>query len=182
MVIVGADTETTGFDFDRGDRIVEVCFGIYHATAAGLEHLRTINQRINPERAIPAEAQRVHGISLEDLKTSPTWSGFAPTVQRILDRADMLVIHNAEFDVPFLQGEQARAGYPVSRPLDAFCTMRNGLWATFDGKSPTLKELCWSLGIKYDPTAAHAASYDVEVMMQAYWRGVQLGLYPNPIK
>lgn len=183
MVIVGLDTETTGFDFygNKKDRIIEACFALYNWDGTTLEHLKTITQRINPERSIPADAQAVHGISYEDVKAAPKWAEFAPKVKLILDRADLLVIHNAAFDEPFLEGEQDRAGLTVGRKLPTFCTMENGRWATFDGKNPSLKELCWSLGIEYDTSKAHAAEYDVHVMMACYEKAVRLGLYTNPI-
>lgn len=182
MVIAGLDTETTGFDFFKGDRIIEACFGIYQVEHDGIKHLKSITQRINPERSIPADAQAVHGISLESLKESPTWKDFAPKVDAILSKVDLLVIHNAEFDMPFLYGEQERAGYKVDRQIPTFCTMANGRWATFDGKSPQLRELCWSLGVDYDPSVAHAADYDVSRMMACYEKGIELGFYPSPIK
>lgn len=182
MIIAGLDLETTGFSHDKGDRIVEVCFGIYQGTEAGITHLKTVTQRINPLRSIPIEAQRVHGISLEDLKLSPTWKDFAPKAKLILDKADMVVIHNAAFDEPFIRGEMMAAGMPITKPIPVFCTMANARWACADGKNPSLQELAWSLGIPYDPSVAHAADYDVGVMMECYRKGVMLGLYPNPIK
>ena len=185
MVIVGLDTETTGFSFtEKKDRIVEACFAIYIYDGKELEHKRTITQRINPERSIPADAQAVHGISFEDVKLMPKWAEFADTAKKILDRADVVVIHNAAFDVDFLVNEQDAAGQPLTGSLEAksFCTMTNARWATFDGKSPSLKELCWSLGIEYDVTKAHAAEYDVHVMMACYEKAVALGLMDNPFQ
>lgn len=184
MVIVGLDTETTGFSFtDKKDRIVEACFAIYTYDGETLTHKRTITQRINPERSIPADAQAVHGISLDDVRGEPKWAEFADTAKKILDRADVVVIHNAAFDVDFLVNEQEFAGYPLTGSLEAksFCTMVNGRWATFDGKSPSLKELCWSLGVEYDPALAHAAEYDVTRMMACYEKAIKLGLFANPI-
>lgn len=184
MVIVGLDLETTGFDFygKKQDRIIEACFSIYTYDPIGhdLVHKKTITQRINPERNIPEDAQAVHGISYEDVKASPKWAAFAPTVQKILAIADVVVIHNAAFDEPFLEGEQQQAGYALGRKIPTFCTMENGRWATFDGKNPSLKELCWSLGVEYDVTKAHSADYDVSVMMECYIKGVTLGLYATP--
>lgn len=177
MVIVGLDLETTGLSFDKGDRILEVCFGIYKASDDHIEHLRTINTRINPQRAISAEAQAVHGISYEDIKESPTWEDFGETASKILTRADLLVIHNAEFDYPFIKGEMNRVGRPLERDIPTFCTMNNGRWATFDGKRPSLRELCWSLGNDYDPSAAHSAEYDVNKMMECYSKALKLGLF-----
>lgn len=179
MVIAGLDTETTGVHFDKGDRILEACFGLYEADGDSIRHLKTITQRINPQRAIPADAQAIHGISYEDVKASPTWADWAPTAKKILDRVEMLVIHNAAFDIPFLYGEMDRVGCPVGRQIQTFCTMERGRFGTFDGKNPSLRELCWSLGIDYDPSAAHAAEYDVHKMMECYNKGIKLGLYDN---
>lgn len=183
MVIVGCDTETTGFSFEKKDRIVEACFAIYTLDDLTLTHQRTITQRIDPERSIPADAQAVHGISLDDVRGKPKWAEFADTAKKILDRADMVVIHNAAFDVDFLVNEQDAAGKPLTGSLadKSFCTMTNGRWATFDGKSPSLKELCWSLGIDYDPALAHAAEYDVYCMMACYEKAIKLGLFDKPI-
>lgn len=182
MIVVGVDTETTGFKARKGDKILEACFNIYRfdPTDGTFTHLRTITQRINPLRAIPEEAQAVHGITLESLKLCPTWADFAPTVKKILDAADLLVIHNAEFDLEFLQAEQEAAGYPVDRAIASFCTMENGRWACCDGKAPKLVELCVALGIDFDPDAAHGAEYDTSKLMEAYRKGIQLGLFPQP--
>jgi DNA polymerase-3 subunit epsilon len=180
MIIVGCDTETTGFHPHKGDRIIEACFGIYRYEAGVMTLLKTVTQRINPQRSIPADSQRIHGISYEDVKASPIWSDFAPTVEKILSKADLVVIHNAEFDVRFLDHEQSQAGSPVSKWPPVVCTMETARWATFDGKRPSLAEVCWALGIEYDPSKAHAAAYDVDVMMQAYAKGLSLGLYKLP--
>lgn len=180
MIVVGLDLETTGFSYPKGDRIVEVCLGIYSFDGSDLTHLKTITQRINPQRAIPIEAQRVHGICLEDLREMPVWADFAEKVKKVLDRADLVVIHNAEFDAPFITGEQQGAGYPLAKPMPSFCTMNNGLWATFDGKRPSLGELAWSLGVEYDKSVAHAADYDVGVMMECFKKGLQLGFFKLP--
>lgn len=174
-LIAGMDLETTGFDYLKGDRIVEACFNIYRQDDDGLTLLKTIEQRIDPERSMPAAAQAVHGISLDDLKGKPKWVDFAPTVKKILEKVDLVVIHNAGFDQPFITAAMEAAGLPVK--FEAFCTMENGRWATFDGKSPSLKELCWSLGIEYDPSKAHGASYDVSVMMDCYQKAKILGLF-----
>ncbi len=183
MIVVGLDVETTGFKFDKGDRIVEACFSVYRVNVDGtFTHLRTIAHRINPERSIPEDAQAVHGIALEDLVGAFVWADIAPRVQALLDKTDLLVIHNAPFDRSFLYGEQARAGYPINREVATFCTMENSRWACPDGKLPKLVELCYALGIEYDGTKAHGAEYDVQIMMLAYQKAIQLGLFPNPLK
>ena len=177
MIITGLDLETTGLDFDKGDRIIEVCLDVHRLDGDDLVRIKTITQRINPMRAISKEAQQVHNIALEDLKAAPKWEEFAPTVAKILASTDMLVIHNAAFDMPFIAGEMRRVGSPVRLDLQAFCTMENGRWATFDGKRPSLKELCWSLGVEYDATKAHGADYDTHLMMECYTKGQKLGLF-----
>lgn len=179
MLVVGVDTETTGLKYHKGDRIIEVCFDLYdfNPDTNTMVHVRTVSQRINPQRSISADAQRVHGISMEDLREMPTWSEYSEKVQKILERADLLVIHNAEFDQEFIWGEQQAAGRPVTRDVPVYCTMENGRWATFDGKKPSLRELAWVLGVPYDPSAAHAADYDTKVMMECWHRGVKLGFF-----
>lgn len=178
MIILAVDTETTGLKPEKGDRIIEVCLGLYEVDDTGVvTEIETVTQRINPLRAIPIEAQRVHGISLEDLRTMPTWSDFAEQAEKIISRADLVVIHNAEFDAPFIETEQRNAGRPLATPLRTFCTMENARWATFDGKRPTLAELCWSLGIAFDTSAAHSADYDTKKMMECFGKGLRLGLY-----
>jgi DNA polymerase-3 subunit epsilon len=64
------------------------------------------------------------------------------------------------------------------RPV--ICTMLNAPWATFNGKNPRLEELCFACGVDYDPALAHAAAFDVDVMMQCYWRGLKFGFYQEP--
>jgi DNA polymerase-3 subunit epsilon len=178
MLIVGLDTETTGFKYEKDDRIIEVAMDLYRDDG---ERLKTINLRINPERTIPAEAQAVHGISYEDVKAAPKWRDINDTVVKVLSRADLIVIHNAQFDRAFIDAELARCGVKLDWP-PVFCTMENGRWATFDGKSPSLKELCWALGVTYDESKAHAADYDTQVLMECFNKGVALGLFINPIK
>lgn len=90
--------------------------------------------------------------------------------------ADMLIAHNMAFDLPFISMELARINQPIPSK-GAFCTMENGRWATFNGKSPKLSELCFALDVSYDQAAAHAADYDVEVMMQCFFKCVYRGVF-----
>lgn len=179
MIITGLDIETTGLDFDKGDRIIEICLNVNRlATDGTLEHLKTVTQRINPMRPISKEAQAVHNIAYEDLKASPKWEDYAPIASRILEATDVFVIHNADFDWPFVSGEMNRIGMPIKKDTQRlFCTMENGRWSTFDGKKPSLRELCWSLGIDYDVSKAHGADYDTQVMMDCFVKGQKLGYF-----
>lgn len=179
-LIAAVDTETTGVKPEKGDRIIEVSFGLYVWHDDGrIEHRKTITQRINPLRAIPIEAQRVHGIALEDLKEMPIWVDFADQVKKILDHADVIIGHNVAFDWDFLKHEQRAAGRAV-KEIPTFCTMDNARWATFDGKRPSLGELCWALGIEYDTSKAHGAEYDISVTMECFKKGLELGLFKAP--
>ena len=181
MRIVGLDLETTGLKYEKGDKIIEVCLSGYDLVGTDLRHVETYTQRVNPLRTISVEAQRVHGITLEDLRTMPVWADIAPNIKRMLDEADVVVIHNEAFDRVFIEGEQRAAGHALETML-TFCTMDKGRWATYDGKLPKLGELCWTLDIDYDPSVAHAADYDVAKMMECFIKGLKLGLFKLELK
>lgn len=176
-IITVADTETTGFRSDKGHRIIEFCAAMFDLESR--QHLRTYTFRINPLRDIPADATRVHGIYLEDLVDAPTWEKTAPLVNKILTKTDLFVAHNCEFDATFIGEELLRVGIaPPDVPM--FCTMKNGRWATPNGKNPKLGELCWALQVEYDPAKAHAAEYDVQKTAECLWRGLDARLYSLP--
>lgn len=176
MIIAGTDTETTGL-LDADHRIIEAYVGLWRPNG---EKIFSYDQRIDPQRGISADAQRVHGITLADLVGKPNWDEVGPKLHKVLSKADLYVWHNGDgFDGPFLDMEFKRIGLSLpERPT--VDTMLNGVWATHDGKKPTLQELCFACGIEYDPLAAHAAAYDVDVMMQAFFLGVQWGYFDLP--
>ena len=136
-------------------------------------------QRIDPQRAIDPDAQRVHGISYADLVGCPTWDAIAPEIARRMGEGDLLVAHNMGFDGPFLAAELIRVGLKAPDVL-AFCTMEGARWACPDGKLPKLAELCFALGVEYDHAKAHAADYDVSVTMDCFFRGLKRGFYELP--
>lgn len=172
------DTETTGVDQAKGDKIIEIALLTYDLESKVL--IDTYVQRIDPDRPIDPSAQAVHGISNEMLFGMPKWEEVVDTILMRLDRADLLVAHNFNFDGPFIAGELVRVGKRV--PLTpSFCTMENGRWATFNGKSPKLAELCFALGVDYDPTAAHAADYDTDVTAQCLFKGIERGFFTIPL-
>lgn len=174
MLITGFDTETTGLKQEDGHRIIEIALLTYDLDSRQL--VDTYIQRINPERAIDPKAQAVHGISYEELVGQPTWEQVADTVQSKLSATNLVVAHNLAFDMPFVTNELARISRQVPT-TGGFCTMENGRWATYDGKAPKLGELCYALDVPYDPTAAHSASYDVEVMMACFFKCVERGIF-----
>ena len=102
--IVAIDLETTGLSFSR-DRVVEVAAVCWHnGRETGVFH-----SLVNPERWIPASVIRIHGITDEMVKDQPAMADILPPLLECCD-ADLLVAHNASFDVQFLQGECQRAG------------------------------------------------------------------------
>lgn len=166
-LIAGLDTETTGLEI--GDhRLIEVYIGLWREDGT---KAFAFEQRIDPERSIAVDAQRVHGISSADLIGKPTWEAVAPAVYKVLSIATHFVAHNGEsFDGPFLAYELKRAGLALpDRPM--IDTMLKGVWATPDGKKPTLQELCFAMNEEYDPSKAHAAAYDVDRMMACFFKG-----------
>jgi DNA polymerase-3 subunit epsilon len=170
----GYDIETTGL-LTPDHRIIEVYVGLWDTTTR--KQVFTYEQRIDPERSIAADAQRVHGISAADLSGKPVWSMVAPALSKVLSKADFVIGHNIrEFDWPFTNQELRRVGLPaLDKPL--VDTMLEGRWAKPDGTVPNLGALCWACEVDYDPANAHAASYDVQVMVEAYFRALDWGFF-----
>lgn len=172
MIIAGLDIETTGL-LTPDHRIIEIYISLWKDK----KRIWQYEQRINPERAISTDSQRVHGISINDLYHMPTWETVAPIVCQILSRADLLIAHNGnEFDLPFIAKELKRVGLkmPEKPSID---TMLDGVWATSDGKKPKLGELAFACGIEYDPAKAHAASYKVDVMMRCFYKALDWSFF-----
>ena len=171
MKIVGLDIETTGL-LESDQRIIEIYAGRWDLTTGLLE--AELNLRIDPERAIQAEAYKVHGISGMDLIGKPNWKACAPTIHAFLTDCDLLVGHNGDgFDLPFINMELVRVGLPklVTPSIDTMSFR----WATPSGKPPSLAEVCLACEINYDPAKAHAAEYDVTVMMQTFFNAYRWG-------
>lgn len=174
-LICGLDLETTGLDQSAGHRIVEVAAVVHDLDTARL--LGKYVQRINPQRSIDPEAQRVHGITFEMLAHEPTWEQVAPNVHKILTAVQYMGGHNVVgFDWPFLTGEFQRIGMAVPK-VELIDTMLEARWATPLGKLPNLGELCFACGVDYDPEQAHGADYDITVNMQAYFAARAMGFF-----
>lgn len=176
-IILGADTETTGLEQSDGHRIIEIALLAYDFKSR--KCVDRYVQRIDPERSISTSAQDVHGISYTELVGMPKWGAVAPEVHKRMNAAQIMVAHNMGFDGPFIGAELLRVGLSLPN-ITPFCTMEQGRWSTFDGKFPKLGELCFALGVDYDPAKAHGASYDVEVMMECFFRGLDRGFYRIP--
>ena len=178
-LIAGLDLESTGTD-PANDRIVEVAVVVMELET-GLTRMR-FERRVNPGMHIPAGALEVHGISDADVLGAPPFRHIAGGMVALLTRVDLIVAHNGEsFDGPLLAHEIARSGVTLAgRMPPIFDTMLAGRGCTSDGKVPSLGELCFALDVDYDPSRAHAALYDVEVMLAAFRRGWELGVFALP--
>lgn len=177
-LIGGLDIETTGLSQEKGDKIIEVAV-VIRELETGKERLRW-TQRINPERGIDPGATAVHGIVFEELVSEPTWPAVAPKLGVILSKLDYVCTHNGEgFDLPFITHELMREGVAVP-PIRSIDTMMQGRWASPDGMPPNLRALCFACGIPYDTALAHAAEYDVRVMLDCFFGQFPRGFFNLP--
>ena len=161
------DTETTGFYHsaaENPDRLIEF---------AGLEMINrqltenTLHLYIHPQRDIPAEAAAIHGITLDQLEGKPV---FAQVAQQIFDflKGAELIIHNAKFDIGFLNAEFARVGLP---PIDSVCSVIDTLEMArnkYPGQKNNLDALCNRLGVDRSRRVLHGALIDCELLGGVY--------------
>lgn len=175
--ILGGDTETTGF-LDTGDhRFVEIYLGLWDLDTREL--IDAFDERIQPGRSIPIEASRVHGITAPMLAGRPEFRDIADRLVTFMGRGEFVVGHNwLSFDGPFINQELVRAGLPKLN-IPVVDTMTRARWATANGKSPSLGELCFAMGVPYDVTKAHGAAYDVQVMMESFFIGRRWGYFAD---
>lgn len=177
LIIGGLDLETTGLKQSEGHRIIEVCLKLHREDGSRIGGYTT---RINPMRGIDPAAEAVHGISLDMLIGEPTWEQVAPKLAAVMGKCDVIVAHNGVgFDGPFLYEEFKRVDIvpPQVRLVD---TMLQGRWATPDGALPNLRRLCWACGVEYDKDKAHAADYDVQVLMECFFKEWKGGFFEVP--
>ncbi|PRY91601.1 DNA polymerase III subunit epsilon [Donghicola tyrosinivorans] len=157
------DTETTGFDPEQGDRIVEIgCVELYNHMPTG----ETYHVYINPERPMPEEAFKVHGLGDDFLRDKPK---FAEVGQSFLDfvRDAKLVIHNASFDMKFLNAELRWMNLPqlpMSQALDTLEIARK----RFPGAPASLDALCRRFAIDNSSRTLHGALLDSEILAEVY--------------
>lgn len=157
------DTETTGFDPFSGDRIVEIgAVELMGHMATG----KTYHQYINPERGMPDEAFQVHGLGDDFLHDKPK---FAAVGQAFLDFIGdaKLVIHNAAFDMKFLNAELKWMNLPeipYNRAIDTLEIARK----RFPGSPASLDALCRRFGINNDARTLHGALLDSEILAEVY--------------
>jgi DNA polymerase-3 subunit epsilon len=157
------DTETTGLDPLRGDRLVEIgCVEIFNRMPTG----QIFHRHINPEREMPAEAFAVHGLSTAFLADKPL---FAHVVDEFLDFIGdtPLVIHNASFDIGFINAELARMSRPPiprERLVDTLMLARR----KHPGVSNRLDDLCSRYAIDNSRRTKHGALLDAELLAEVY--------------
>jgi DNA polymerase-3 subunit epsilon len=157
------DTETTGLDPDAGHRIVEIaCLELANHLPTG----RTFQRYLNPERDMPADALAIHGLSQEFLAGQKVFAETAGELLEFLADAP-LVIHNAEFDLGFLNAELARLGFAPIAPRRAIDTMLLAR-RKFPGAPASLDALCSRFNIDNSKRTLHGAMLDAELLSEVY--------------
>jgi DNA polymerase-3 subunit epsilon len=172
------DTETTGFEPGEGHRVVEI--GLVELE----DHFptgRTLQFYLNPERDVPIESQRVHGLSAEFLADKPLFASVADEFLEFVGDA-VLVIHNASFDMKFINAELTRAGrtpLSMARTVDTIEIAKRKV----PGARYSLDELCRRFSIDLTARTKHGALLDAELTAQVYLElvgGRQRGLALAP--
>lgn len=158
------DTETTGMDPAMGDRIIEI--GAVELSG----HIptgRTLQLYINPERDVPPEATAVHGITNEFLADKPVFSQVYTDFLDFIGDDGILVIHNAEFDMKFINSELKKVGHPAiswKRVVDTLGMARQ----KFPGSPASLDALCRRYDIDNTARTYHGALLDSELLAEVY--------------
>ncbi len=161
------DTETTGLSPDAGDRIIEIgCVEMQNRRLSG----RTLHFYLNPERRSHEDAIRIHGLTDEFLADKPLFASVADELLEFVEGAE-IIIHNAGFDVGFLNEELRRLGRPkfpgfVGRITDSLVMARE----MFPGKANSLDALCKRLEVDNSNRSLHGALLDAGLLAEVYIR------------
>lgn len=157
------DTETTGMNPSEGDRLVEIgCVELENHVPTG----KTYHVYLNPERDVPAEAVAVHGLTREFLKDKPVFSQVFDDLLAFIGD-DGLVIHNAEFDMKFINAELSSVGHggiPMRRVKDTLIMARK----KFPGSPASLDALCRRYNIDLSGRELHGALLDAQLLAEVY--------------
>ncbi len=156
------DTETTGLSPQEGHRIVEIaCLELSRHVPTG----QSFHAYLNPEREMPQEARAIHGLSTEFLAPFPRFGEIAEELLRFIG-SDPLVIHNAEFDLAFLNAELERLGRPPlgSAIVDTLALARQ----RFPGAPANLSALCRRFAIDLTDREKHGAVIDCKLLAAVY--------------
>lgn len=158
------DTETTGMDPFKGDRVIEI------GAVELMGHLptgSTLQFYINPERDVPAEATAVHGITNDFLRGKPIFSQIYSDFLAFIGNDATLVIHNAEFDMKFLNWELQNVGHPPiqsNRVIDTLPMARR----KYPGSPASLDALCRRFNIDNSNRTFHGALLDSQLLAEVY--------------
>ena len=160
------DTETTGLEHSAGHRIIEIgCVEIVNRRLTG----RKFHRYVNPEREIDAGALAVHGIALEQLRDAPKFADIAEELLEFITGAE-LIIHNAPFDVAFVDAELARLpGAP--RTISALCRVLDTLAlarSLHPGQRNSLDALCKRYSVDNSKRDLHGALLDAGILVDVY--------------
>lgn len=160
------DTETTGLEISKGHRIIEIgCIEIVNRRFTGREY----HSFLNPEREIDEGAEAVHGMSLADLETQPRFADIADEFLEFIKGGE-LVIHNAEFDVGFLEYELELMQHPTpairehATVLDTLAVARK----LHPGQRNSLDALCKRYNVDASRRNVHGALIDAELLARVY--------------
>jgi len=157
------DTETTGFEPSEGHRIVEIgAVELFNHLPTG----RTWHEYLNPERPMPSEAFEVHGLGDDFLRDKPLFASVATGFLAFIGDA-RLVIHNAAFDLKFLNAELTRVGRPTLPPTRAIDTLMIAR-QKFPGSPATLDALCRRFSVDNSGREKHGALLDSEILAEVY--------------
>lgn len=169
------DTETTGRDPESGHRIVEIgCVEIFNYRPTG----KSFQTYLNPERDMPEDAARVHGLTAEFLQDKPLFADKVEEFLAFIGDAP-LVIHNAGFDIKFINAELSAIGFatlPMSRARDTLQLARS----KYPGQPASLDALCRRFGVDNTGRTVHGALLDSELLADVYFHlmgGAQPGLF-----
>jgi DNA polymerase III subunit epsilon len=161
------DTETTGLSPESGDRIIEIgCVEIFNRRLTG----RTLHFYVNPERRNSIDAYKVHGLSDDFLADKPLFEHIVDELIEFIRDAE-IIIHNAAFDVGFLDAELRRIGRPAFldhgvRVTDSLSMARD----SFPGKSSSLDALCKRFEVNNSGRELHGALLDAGLLAEVYIR------------
>ncbi len=159
------DTETTGLSAESGDRIIEIgCVELLHRKLTG----RNLHHYVNPERDSHEDALKVHGISNEFLRDKPKFAQIVDELLAYLDGAE-LIIHNAPFDIGFLNKELSLLGRPpITRVVSGVTDTLVMAKEMFPGKRNGLDALCDRLEVDNSGRTLHGALLDAELLADVY--------------
>jgi len=157
------DTETTGFDPRTGDRLIEVgCIEIHDLLPTG----RTFHRLVNPERLIPADAIRVHGITDDKVRDAPKFAEIVTDLMAFIGDAPVIA-HNAQFDRNFIDHECGRCGQALlqeSRWIDTLQLAQK----RFPGMPNSLDALCKRFKVSLVDRTYHGALIDARLLAEVY--------------